>query len=101
MRSREYRLVVEGELSDLLSPAFAGMALTHQQGNTLLITRIRDQAELQGILQRVSSLGLTLLEVTTTDEHPGEAGGADAHRAGRSPLRPATSQKGEPWVPPQ
>jgi hypothetical protein len=70
MRNREYRLVVEGELSNLLSPGFEGMTLTHQQGNTLLVTSIRDQAELQGILQRVSSLGLTLLEVTTTDEHP-------------------------------
>ena len=29
---------------------------------------IRDQAELQGLLQRVSDLGLTLLEVKAADE---------------------------------
>jgi hypothetical protein len=31
---REYRLIVEGELSDELSPFFKGMALTREGGNT-------------------------------------------------------------------
>ena len=58
-----YRLVVEGELSDTMAVAFDGMALTREDGSTVLTGPVRDQAELQGFLQRVSDLGLTLLEV--------------------------------------
>jgi hypothetical protein len=66
--TREYRLTVEGELSDRMAAAFAGMTLTRKGGNTELIGPVRDQAELQGILQRVSSLGLTLLSAAATEE---------------------------------
>ena len=66
--SREYRLTVEGELSDRVRPAFEGMTLTHEHGNTVLVGIVRDQAELQGLLQRVSELGLTLLSAVVTGE---------------------------------
>ncbi|MCZ7589840.1 MAG: hypothetical protein M5U27_13485 [Gaiella sp.] len=68
MPSREYRLTVEGELSDRVRPAFEGMALTRERGNTVLVGTVRDQAELQGLLQRVSDLGLTLLSAVAIDE---------------------------------
>jgi hypothetical protein len=68
MPVREYSLVVEGELSDELGSAFAGMTLTRKEGQTLLVGQVRDQAELQGLLQRVSDLGLTLLSASTTDQ---------------------------------
>ena len=76
MDAREWRLTVEGELSDRAGQAFAGMALTHEKGNTVLVGRIRDQAELHGHLQRVSDLGLTLLDATVVDEprHPQRSG---------------------------
>ena len=45
------------------------MTLTREGGKTTLAGRVRDQAELQGLLQRVSDLGLTLLSATTTEEH--------------------------------
>lgn len=64
MPSREYRVVVEAELSDSMGAAFDGMTLTREAGNTVLTGPVRDQAELQGLLQRVSDLGLTLLGVT-------------------------------------
>ena len=48
--------------------AFEGMTLSCAEGTTTLTGPVRDQAELQGLLQRVSDLGLTLLEVTTLDE---------------------------------
>ena len=48
--------------------AFEGMTLARAEGTTTLIGPVRDQAELQGLLQRVSDLGLTLLEVTSVDE---------------------------------
>jgi hypothetical protein len=68
MASRTYCLVVEGELSDRLGPAFENMTLARAEGNTLLVGRVRDQAELQGLFQRMSDLGLTLLSATAIDE---------------------------------
>ena len=68
MASREYRLVVEGELSDRVQAAFAGMSLTREHGNTVLRGTVRDQSELQGLLHRVADLGLTLLSATAVEE---------------------------------
>jgi hypothetical protein len=64
MAVHEYRLVIEGELSDYVSRAFQGMSLQRQAGNTVLDGPVRDQAELQALFQRVSDLGLTLLSAT-------------------------------------
>jgi hypothetical protein len=62
---RDYQLTVEGELSDhLAASAFADMTLARAAGYTILVGPIRDQAELQGLLQRISDLGLTLLSAT-------------------------------------
>lgn len=58
-----YRLEVEGELSDPTGRTFEGMSLRYDRGNTVLIGPVRDQAELQGLLQHVSDLGLTLVNV--------------------------------------
>jgi hypothetical protein len=71
MPSRQYRLVVEGELSDHVDVAFEGMALMREEGNTVLEGPVRDQAELQGLLQRVSDFGLTLLSATAIDDKAG------------------------------
>ncbi len=70
---RTYRLIVEGELGDELALAFPGMALTRAAGSTVLAGAVRDQAELQGLLQRTTDLGLTLLEARAIED----AGGAD------------------------
>ena len=67
MRVRTYRLEAEGELSDQLGHLFEGMSLTHDHGNTVLVGRVRDQAELHGLLQRFADLGLTLLSVDAID----------------------------------
>ncbi len=64
MGVRTYRLVVDGEPNDRELEAFEGMMLTHERGRTVLTGPVRDQAELQGHLQRVSALGLTLLGAT-------------------------------------
>jgi hypothetical protein len=66
--ARTYRLTVEGELTDRAAHAFEGMTLRRENGKTVLVGRVRDQAELQGLLQRVSALGLTLLDATAIDE---------------------------------
>jgi hypothetical protein len=75
MAGRNYLLIVEGELSDILEPAFDGMTLTRAEGNTALTGTVRDQAELQGLLRRVSDLGLTLLEAKAIDDRPKEPSG--------------------------
>jgi hypothetical protein len=65
---RTYRLTVEGEIGRREGRAFDGMSLTRVDGTTVLLGPVRDQAELQGFLQRVSDLGLTLLSATAVDE---------------------------------
>jgi hypothetical protein len=83
MPARIYQLTVQGELSDDLQPAFPGMTLTRTEGNTALAGDVRDQAELQGLLQRVSSLGLTLLEAKALDDAPGRRPDANPGRSER------------------
>ena len=68
MPSRQYRLIVEGELSDQVGLTLEGMTLSREGGNTVLVGRVRDQAELQGFLQRLSDFGLTLLSATAVEE---------------------------------
>jgi hypothetical protein len=58
---------LEGELSDDMGLVFEGMSLTREDGTTVLAGPVRDQTELQGLLQRVSALGLTLLEARAVE----------------------------------
>jgi hypothetical protein len=67
MPTRDYRLVVEGELSDGMGVVFEGMTLMREEGNTVLAGPVRDPTELQGLLQHLSALGLTLLEARTVE----------------------------------
>lgn len=71
MDGRDYRITVGGEVSDRMACAFEGMKLTRTDGSTELVGYVRDQAELLGILQRVSALGLTLISATPVDDHRG------------------------------
>ena len=68
MAAREYQVIVGGELSDDAATVFKGMTLERSDGNTILLGRIRDQAELQGLLTRISDLGLTLLSAKSLDD---------------------------------
>jgi len=68
MAAREYEVIVRGELSDDAATAFKGMTLQRSDGNTILLGRVRDQAELQGVLTRISDLGLTLLSAQSLDD---------------------------------
>jgi hypothetical protein len=63
-----YRLELEGELIDRGAHGFDAVNLTYERGRTVLVGSVRDQAELQGLLQRVSSCGLTLVSFRTFDE---------------------------------
>lgn len=70
MTRRTYRLTIEGELGDIARGAFEGATVTVESGNTVVV--VRDQAELFGLVQRISDLGLTLVSATPADErtHP-------------------------------
>ena len=75
MPNRQYRLVVKGELSDHVQQAFKGMTLTRQQGDTILEGPVRDQAEFEGLLRRVSDFGLTLLSANAVRDVAGKETG--------------------------
>ena len=59
-----YRIVVAGELGPRYSGAFEGMTVEPGDGTTALVGRITDQAHLQGVLERIASLGLRLVSVS-------------------------------------
>jgi hypothetical protein len=65
MATREYRLTVEGELSERAAIAFEGLTMTREEGTTVLCGPVRDQSELQGLFQRIMDLGLTLVSATS------------------------------------
>lgn len=56
---------IRGNLDPAWSDWFAGLQLTHLEGNiTLLSGPLPDQAALHGLLERVRDLNLTLISVT-------------------------------------
>jgi hypothetical protein len=63
MGGRTYRLEVEGELGEISDSVFGDMSVMYDHGNTVLVGPIRDQSELNGLVQRCSDLGLTLLSL--------------------------------------
>ena len=64
MQTRDYRLIVEGELSDAA------------------------QAELQGLFRRISDLRLTLLHAEAMDKPPEPSSGGRSHRSGPAGVQP-------------
>jgi hypothetical protein len=67
MSAQHYCLVVDGELGPRYASAFAGMTLSAGDGRTEISGLIIDSAHLQGLIERVASLGLTLHSVTPLD----------------------------------
>jgi len=68
MESTEvYQIKVRGKLNARWSDWFGGLAITHtMQGETVLAGSIRDQAELRGMLFRLTDLGLALVSLDTS-----------------------------------
>ena len=59
-----YEIIIKGYLDQSWSVWFAGLMLTHLEGDeTLLSGTLPDQAALHGILERVRDLNLTLISV--------------------------------------
>jgi hypothetical protein len=60
-----YRIRIRGHLSRQWDDWFGGMTITlEDNGDTLLIGPVADQAALHGLLRRVRDLGIPLLSVS-------------------------------------
>lgn len=60
----QYQFVVNGHLADHWRDWFDGLSVTcTPDGRTTLSGTIRDQAELHGVLKKISNLGLILISV--------------------------------------
>ena len=61
-----YEIKIKGHLDRYWSDWFAGLKLTHLEGDeTLLSGPLPDQAALHGLLERVRDLNLTLISVVS------------------------------------
>ena len=79
MKPTHYEITVRGRLSETLIAAFGGMTATPAAGETVLSGVIADQSALYGVLERIESLGLELLDVRRTQAHPNRTGGPSCH----------------------
>ena len=58
-----YEIRIKGRLSDSLTGAFEDFTAAVKPAETVMRGEVRDQAELHGLLDRIQSLGLELIEV--------------------------------------
>ena len=58
-----YEIRIKGRLSDSLLAAFEGLTATVEPVETLLYGPVEDQSSLHGLLDRIQSLGLELVEI--------------------------------------
>ncbi len=73
----QYEIRLKGHLDDKWADWFEGLTMTREDnGETLLIGTVVDQAALHGVLRKVRDLGLPLLSVIYAD--PKQANEPDA-----------------------
>ena len=75
---RRYEIVVRGRLSSRYESAFDGVTLVASGGQTTLYAELADQAQLNGLLNRLRDFGIDLISVNAVAEVP-RAVAADAH----------------------
>ena len=63
MQSRHYEITIRGRLSVTLAEAFDGLIAAPAGADTVLVGDHVDQSALFGVLERIESLGLELLDV--------------------------------------
>ncbi len=78
-----YQIRITGQLDARWADWFEGLAITLDDGDTLITGPVVDQAALQGLLKRVRDLGMPLVSVNPVEPGPptlgtGQADVADA-----------------------
>jgi hypothetical protein len=68
MPAQNYRLVVKGELGPRYASAFEDMTISAHDGVTEITGEIIDPSHLQGLIARVTSLGLILHSLTPLEQ---------------------------------
>jgi hypothetical protein len=63
-----YEIRIRGRLSDDVAGEFEDFTAAVKPAETVMRGELRDQAELHGILERIRSLGLELIEVRQVDD---------------------------------
>ena len=63
MKPATYAITVRGHLGDALAGEFDGLAARHCDEHTVLSGELADQPALFGVLDRIASLGLELIDV--------------------------------------
>jgi hypothetical protein len=58
-----YEIRVRGRVTESLLPHFEGLSARVEPVETVLFGKVQDQAALHGLLDRIESLGLELVEV--------------------------------------
>ena len=78
--SDTYCIRVSGHLNDRWSDWLGGLAICHQEdGTTVLVGPIVDQAALHGVIIRIRDLGLTLLSINRgVEPHSNASQGSSA-----------------------
>jgi hypothetical protein len=66
MKPTHYEITVRGRLSAALIGAFDGLCAMPSGANTVIRGDIVDQSALYGVLARIESLGLELIDVRRT-----------------------------------
>lgn len=70
-----YEIRIDGIIGPEWSDWFDDMAIRSEaSGETILVGRVRDQAELRGLLARLGDLNLTLISVNRVDERQDDPG---------------------------
>ncbi len=68
-----YQIKVRGHLDAAWAEWFENLTISNQEGGEALLTGyLQDQAALQGVLKRISDLGLILISVNAAAEEEGE-----------------------------
>ncbi len=66
----QYQIKVNGHLDESWRDSFEGLAISNlENGETLLSGALQDQAALQGVLNRITNLGLMLISVNPASTH--------------------------------
>jgi hypothetical protein len=66
VQSRTYAITFAGQAGTALRAEFDDCDVSVSQGATTLRAELPDQGALQGLLQRITSLGLELVDVSQT-----------------------------------